>query len=206
VVVHAFNPSPQEEAEAGRALSLRPAWCTQRNPVSQRSRGRGRGREEEEDEEEEEEEKEEEGEEEEVGEEEEEEDIRKIRIIWHLRVSLSLASVFPLPFTNFCASFTDIVSHKLLSRCDKSKGVCVCVVTTVIIFDTVFFHNHGFCTYKPNHERKYSVEKKDRILMKKCPASLLSRFLPMTHTFCKVSLLAVGSACTAFGWGKVALP
>ena len=52
MVVHAFNPSPQEEAEAGRALSLRPAWCTQRNPVSQRSRGRVSGREEDVDEEE----------------------------------------------------------------------------------------------------------------------------------------------------------
>jgi hypothetical protein len=32
-VVHAFNPSTWE-AEADRSLSLRPAWATQRNPVS----------------------------------------------------------------------------------------------------------------------------------------------------------------------------
>jgi hypothetical protein len=44
VVAHAFNPSTRE-AEAGRFLSLRPAWstecsrtarATQRNPVSQK--------------------------------------------------------------------------------------------------------------------------------------------------------------------------
>jgi hypothetical protein len=35
VVAHAFNPSIRE-AEAGRFLSSRPAWTTQRNPISQK--------------------------------------------------------------------------------------------------------------------------------------------------------------------------
>jgi hypothetical protein len=36
VVVHAFNPSPQE-AEAGRFLSSRTARAIQRNPVSKKN-------------------------------------------------------------------------------------------------------------------------------------------------------------------------
>jgi hypothetical protein len=37
VVAHAFFPSTQEaEAEAGGFLSSRPAWSTQRNPVSKK--------------------------------------------------------------------------------------------------------------------------------------------------------------------------
>jgi len=37
VVTHAFHPSSRE-AEAGGHLSLRPAWCTQRNPVSKKTK------------------------------------------------------------------------------------------------------------------------------------------------------------------------
>ena len=37
VVAYSFNPSTWE-AEAGRFLSSRPAWATQRNPVSKKKK------------------------------------------------------------------------------------------------------------------------------------------------------------------------